>query len=468
MIRNTTWNVSNPFATLNKFAEVRGVVLSHMIGLCFASSFLLERVIQGEVYFTRFVDMPIRLLAVWLVLDRVGRRGRIRIALWDYLHLGFAGLYGIALIYADLYMQRDSGLNNYVSWISGNFNPYFYFLIVREGTLRRGFKPYAVMMWAVSAVFVACLLALAQALNILGLRSVIDDLVHQRLAEASMEGVSMPWQARGIFVHANNMAIIIIMGIAMLVGCGNYKRFGIYEWVCGVTFIATLFATYSRTGIVTAVVMALGLIGLLLVQKKAKLAFVSLFALGALVFAFMTAVYVLDIKRYQVFVRGEGVVKKESERGLYGWYNRREVLAKAIDTAMKYPFTGVKIATSALNNSRVIQRSTYTFEGLILNVYGFAFVSYGLIGLLYLGGTIFALIVPQIKYFRSKYAFPVGAAMCGLAIVVTGMSENTLFSPLHMTMVNIVMALAVQKVVRRPEEQSRIMEVLLGSSKAVA
>lgn len=468
MIRATTWNVSNRFAVLNNFAEVRGVVLSHMIGMCFAFSFLFERVIQGEIYYTRFVDIPIRLLAVWLMLDRVGRRGRIKIALWDYLHLGFAGLYGLALVYADLYMQRDSGLINYISWISSNFSPYFYFLIVREGTLRRGFKPYVVMMWAVTAVFIACLLALAQALNILGLRYTIDTIIRQRQAEATMEGVSMPWQARGIFVHANNMAIIIIMGIAMLVGCGNYKRFGIFEWICGVTFIATLFATYSRTGIVTAVVMALGLIGLMFVQRKAKLAFVSLFALGALVFTFMSAVYIFDIKRYQVFVKGEGVVKKESERGLYGWYNRREVLAKAIDTAMKYPFAGVKIATSALNNSNVIQRSTYTFEGLILNVYGYAFVSYGLIGLLYLGGTIFALTIPQFKYFRTKYAFPVGAAMCGLAIVITGMSENTLFSPLHMTMVNIVMALAVQKVTRRAEEPSKFMETLFGGTKVLA
>ncbi|MEQ1821551.1 MAG: O-antigen ligase family protein [Fimbriimonadaceae bacterium] len=467
MIRNTTWNVSNPFASLNKFAEIRGHILSHFIGACFVFSFMFDRIIPGEIYYTRFVEIPIRLVAVWLIIDRVGRRGRIQICLWDYLHLGFAGIYGLALVYADLYMQRDSGLQNYISWVASSFSPYFYFLIVREGTLRRGFRPYVVMLWAVSAVFVACLLALAQALNVLGLRHTIDTIVHQRQAEATMEGVSMPWQARGIFVHANNMAIIIIMGIAMLVGCGNYKRFGVYEWICGVTFIATLFATYSRTGIVTAVVMALALIGLMFIQRKAKLAFMSLFALGALVFAFMSAVYILDIKRYQVFVKGEGVVKKESERGLYGWYNRREVLEKAVDTAMKYPFTGVKIATSAINQSNIIQRSTYTFEGLILNVYGFAFVSYGLIGLLYLGGALFALTIPQFKYFRSKYAFPVGAAMCGLAIMITGISENTLFSPLHMTMVNIVMAFAVQKVVRKTEEPSKLME-FFGGAKAVA
>ncbi len=448
MIRNTTWNVSNPFATLNKFAEVRGVVLSHMIGFCFAFTFIFERVLQGEIYYTKYVDIPIRLVAVWLLIDRVGRRNRVKISLWDYLHLGFAGLYGAALVYADLFMQRDTGLINYLTWISSNFNPYFYFLIVREGTLRRGFRPYIVVQWMLWTLFIACVVALTQALNLAGLRSQIDDFVRQRQAEARMEGPSQPWQARGLFVHANNMAIMIIMGFALLAAAGNYRRFGFFEWLCGATFVVTLFATYSRTGIVSAVVMALGFIVVLIAQKKHRVAFISLFALGALMFGFVTAVYAFDIKRYQVFVKGEGVVKKESERGLYGWYARQESLRKAIDLAQKYPFTGASVASSALNNQNVIQRSVYTFEGLLLNVYGYSFVSYGLIGLAYLAGVLFALTFPQLKYFGSKYAFPPGAALCGLAIAITGMSENTLFSIGHMTVVNIIAAFAFQKVVR--------------------
>lgn len=446
-----TWNRANPLSLMSSHAEVRGYWLSHLIGICFVIPFVFDRIYQGEIYFTRFVDLPLRLVAIWLILDRVGRRGRIHVSLWDYLHLGFAGLYGIALIMADLYMQRDSGLNNYLSWASTNFSPYFYFLIAREGTLRRGFRPYVVVQWMLGTLLFSCIVALTQALNIFGLRNFIDNMVHQRQAEATMEGPSQRWQARGLFVHANNMAIMMIMGLALLFSAGYYKRFGIFEWICGFVFVATLFATYSRTGIVSAVVLAMGVIALLFVQRKTKIAFVSLFSLFALMFAFITAVFVFDIKRYQIFVRGEGVVRKEAERGMYGWYARQESLRKAIDLGMKYPFTGVNSASSALNRQNIIQRSAYTFEGLLLNVYGFAFVSYGLTGLLYLFGCLFALVVPNFKYVRTRHVFSSGAILCGLAIAITGMSENTLFSLGHMTVVNIIMAFAVQRI-RKPED----------------
>lgn len=451
-MKAATWSQGNPLSLRSSHAEVRGYWLSHLIGLCFVIPFVFERAIQGEIYFTRFVDIPIRLLAVWLILDRVGRRGRVHVSTWDYIHMGFGGLYGMALIYADLYMQRDSGLNNYLSWVSTNFSPYFYFLIAREGTLRRGFRPYVVVQWMLGTLLFACVVAMVQALNIGNLRHVIDDFIRQRQAESKMEGPSQPWQARGLFLHANNMAIMLIMGLSLLFSAGYYRKFGIFEYICGIAFVGTLFATYSRTGIASAVVLLLGVIGLLFVQKKYKVAFVSLFALIALMFTFVTAVFVFDIKRYQVFVRGEGVVRKESERGMYGWYQRKEALAKAIALGSKYPFTGVKIATSALNEQNIIQRSSYTFEGLLLNVYGYAFVSYGIMGLLYLFGALYALIVPHLKLIKSRYAFTNGAILCGLAIMITGISENTLFTLGHMTVVNIIMAFAVQRI-RRPEEK---------------
>lgn len=451
-MKAATWSQGNPLSLRSSHAEVRGYWLSHLIGICFVIPFLFERIIQGELFFTRFVDFPIRLLAVWLILDRVGRRGRIHVSTWDYIHMGFAGMYGMALIYADLYMQRDSGLNNYLSWLSTSLSPYFYFLITREGTLRRGFRPYVVVQWMLATLLFSCVVAMVQALNIGNLRNRIDDLMNQRQAEMKMEGPSQPWQARGLFLHANNMAIMLIMGLALLFSAGYYKRYGIFEYICGVAFVGTLFATYSRTGIASAVVLLLGVIGLLFFQKKYRIAFTSLFALIALMFAFVSAVFIFDIKRYQIFVKGEGVVRKETDRGMYGWYARKEALSKAIALGSKYPFTGVKIATSAINEQNIIQRSSYTFEGLLLNVYGYAFVSYGLIGLLYLFGAIYALIVPNLKLIRTRYAFSTGAIFCGLAIVVTGMSENTLFTLGHMTVVNIIMAFAVQKV-RRPEEK---------------
>lgn len=432
---------------------MRGLVLSHLIGIAILFQFIFERAIEFELPYNRIVDLPIRLIAVWLVIDRLGRMGRVKINAWDWLHLFFMSAYGMASIYADLYMARDSGLINYIQWMLQNLQPFLYFVVVREGLNRKGFRMDIVIRWIVTTVSICCVIALLQALDVGGARNHINEFYRQRQAEAQMEGPSAPWQARGVATHANTMAMIILFGMVALVANSIQRRFSWLDGITWILFIGTLFATYSRTGIVTMVLMGGAFVLLLVIQQKYRQASMVTLGLIGLLFAFISAVYAFNIERYQVFVKGVGVVKKEPSRGIYGVYARQETFAKAIDLGSKYPITGVSPASSLLNRQRLITSSPYAFEGLVLNVYAFAFVSYGIIGLIFLGG-ILGTCLWFLRYARSRQVFAAPAFFTGIVLMATGMTENTLFALLPMIIVNVVMAAALHKLLAEPVAQA--------------
>jgi hypothetical protein len=436
---------THPTLTGLKQAELRGVWLSHLLGFCLFFTFIFKRIITFEAPFTVATDIPIRLLVIWLLLDRIGRRGKVKISGWDYVHLGFASAYALALVYADAFMVRQTGLTNYFEWAVRMFNPYLYFLVAREGTLRRGFKPYIVVNWLLATLLITCIAALLQGANILGMRAVIDSWVNQRAAELKMEGPSQPWQARGFFDHANAMAIMLVQGLALLFGAVSYRRAGPFELICFFFFILTLFATFSRTGIASIAVLSLAVMVLFLYQKRIKAALTLAIIVAGLVFAFFSVVYTFDIKRYQVFTKGAGVIKNEADRGLQGWYLRQATIERAMRIADKNPITGISVATSAINRQRVIYESAYTFEGLLLNVYVYAYVLYGIMGISFLAG-IFYYTIGQLRYARTNIAFAPAAYLVGISIAITGISENTAFDQNHMLVTNIIVAFALAKI----------------------
>lgn len=443
----------HPLLSGLRHAELRGVWLSHLIGFSYFFSLIFARILSFDLPYTKVTEIPIRLVAIWLLVDRIGRRGKVKVSTWDYIHLGFAACYAFAMVYADAFMVREIGIQGYVSWALGFLSPYFYFLIAREGTLRRGFKPHVVLNWILVSVLVACLFALAQGSNVLGLRDNIDMLVRQRQAEAKMEGPSMPWQARGLMTHANSMAIMIIQALSLLFGAINFRRAGPFEITCLGVFILTLFATFSRTGIASFVVLALAIVILLMVQRKIRSALTLFGAIVALGFVFVSIVYAFDIDRYKVFVRGAGPIKNEASRGLQGYYLRQATIERALRVVDDYPLTGIQPASSTLNLQRVYRKSAYSYEGLLLNAYVFAWVAYGLPGLIFLIG-IFSMSIGQLRFARSNRAFAPAAFLVGVAIAITGMTENTPFEESHMIIANIIMAFAIQKLARENTEDS--------------
>src|SRR5579862_5939732 len=119
--------------------ERKGLVLSHLFGFALFSEFALN-VLKFQIPLTPPNSIPIRLIALWLLIDRTGRIGRYRLGLWDVITLGFfvitaAGMVytattapGVPLSFEDF--RRFGGLF---------FSAYLYYAVAREGINRRGF-----------------------------------------------------------------------------------------------------------------------------------------------------------------------------------------------------------------------------------------------------------------------------------------------------------------------------------------
>jgi hypothetical protein len=118
----------------------------------------------------------------------------------------------------------------------------------------------------------------------------------------------------------------------------------------------------------------------------------------------------------------------------------------------KYPLTGVTAATGALNRQRLIIKSPYTVEGLLLNIYGFSLAAYGLYGLTYVC-VVLGICFYQLKYARSNRAFAAAAFFAGVVLAVSGMSENTLFNLNSMVVVNCILALGLSNLKRKPDSR---------------
>src|SRR5690242_13724055 len=77
--------------------EKKGYILSHLLGMALFGELALN-ILKFNAPFTPANSIPIRLIAVWLLLDRTGRIGRMRMTFWDYLILGFVVLSGIGCV----------------------------------------------------------------------------------------------------------------------------------------------------------------------------------------------------------------------------------------------------------------------------------------------------------------------------------------------------------------------------------
>ena len=426
-------------------AEARGACLAHVIGACFFLSILIGPSHIGTILNVNPFDWPIRAVAVWLLIDKLGKRQNTKLMGWDWAHLFLVAAYGCALIYADLFMMRDTGFLNYLGWINVTVNGYLYFLLVREGLTRRGFRPEIVVRWVLATLFLACVLALMQARDVAGTRNLINNFYHQAQIELHMEGPSEPWQARAPTTHANALAMLLLCGLPLLFALYDLKKFRWFDWLTAALLVVTIVMTYSRIGILALVAVALASITVWAYRKEYQKAAIALIALLAMGVVFVAAVLVFDISRLKVLVQPSSSLSSFSDRETAGWAARELSIRNSIARGEDYPLTGLKAATSALNQEELIVRNPFTYDGLLLNVYAYSFVSYGVIGVLYLLA-IFWICLSQIRFARSRYAFAMSAFVLGVAMMVLGIAENVLFYDGAMFSVNIVMAFCVMRV----------------------
>lgn len=441
---HTARNILDPSSRFAHAAS-RGAILSHLIGVCFFLEFVFAPAFPKEILYTRLLDWPIRILGVWLLLNRFGKQWRPKLTAWDWTHVLFVAGYGFALTYAELFMIRDTGLVNYINWANHFLNGYFYFLVVRESCSRRGFRVEIVVRWLVGTLSLCCLIALAQAKDFGGMRMYIDNFYHQAEAEMLIEGPSKPWQARAPAVHANSLAIMLVCGLPLLVALSDMRRLKWWDYLSGALIILTLFMTFSRVGVIGAAALSLGLLIALLIRKEYAKAGLALFAVFSLVLAFVIVVYAFDIARFKVLLTSLGSDNQWDSQTTIGWKLRQERLHEALALAEKYPVSGIGAASGALNQEVVLVKNAYTYPGLLLNVYAYSFVKYGLLGVAFLIAMI-GMMLSQMRNLRSRQVFATTMVMLAFALLVTGISENVLFSDEAMITVDVVMAFCVVRV----------------------
>src|SRR5947207_2277396 len=80
----------------------KGTLLSHLLGLILASEFVVGSAAGVTIpyvslpLFTDWLDFPLRMLGIWLIVDRNWRVGRLKVGLWDVLAIAFPIIVGLA------------------------------------------------------------------------------------------------------------------------------------------------------------------------------------------------------------------------------------------------------------------------------------------------------------------------------------------------------------------------------------
>src|SRR3569832_1878922 len=165
-------NASDRLRTyLPSLEDRKGLILSHLMGFALFSEFALN-FFRVSIQQTPITSIPIRLIALWLIIYRTNRTGRLRLGYWDYLIFGFVILSTIGTLVTattnPLVPIEFEDVRRFVGVILG---AYLYFLVGREALQRRGFRPDIVIKWLLAAFAWSAFIGVLQALNLFGARN---------------------------------------------------------------------------------------------------------------------------------------------------------------------------------------------------------------------------------------------------------------------------------------------------------
>jgi hypothetical protein len=433
------------FARLDtsRFLVMKGVALSHALGISLFVAMALDRVWRIQMPLLPFlkpVDLPILLTALWLILDRRGRIGTVKISWVDYLFLGFVAVQALSYLYSDLFLIRFSGFWVFADVAWQVWRPYLFFIVVREGLVRRGFRADIALYWLLAAFAFSALIGLMQARNVPGVREWSYNFYKQRIDEMAMDGPSAQWQAKGVTPHANTMAHTMWLALAVWVGMIWRRRPRPVEILLGLLLFAALVATYSRAGVIAITAIAVALVIFMAARKMYKQASITLtfVLIGAAVSVML--IWGLNIERLKPLVGGASKVVRIEELG--GWNQRIRNSVRAVEVGMRSPFFGVQPVGSIINNLGNVSRTSYSFPGKLDNSYSLSWVNYGVFGPLFIVAFLFILLRTLLpKYGKSGLA--VSTFLIGIGYLIHFNTENLLFIPTMMVPL-LVLALVEQ------------------------
>jgi hypothetical protein len=428
-------------------ANAKGRALSHLLGLIIASEFLVGAAAGWEIpfvqlpLFSTWLDFPVRLLAVWLVVDRNWRTGRLRVGLFDVLILGYAGIVG--LVYP--YTAQDPSVGATLEWYRGfagdMIRYYMIYLLVREGHNRAGFDSRIMVRWIVAALAFSAGLAILQAFNVGGIRAWSAVFYHQTVSRADE-----PFRAAGTATHWNGFASTMIMAVLLVMAPLNYRRLRWYEYGIAALFVLALLVSTSRGGYVTLSVVgvAAGFFFIWTRRPRTGWAFMGLMATA--VAAFAVIVVALDVPRFRDLVVPPRVPSADLGSLSYRLERARQLVARGMDR----PITGTGPSDTLWRSQRILYRSASSVEGTLDVTYPLIFAELGMLGLVYMGGVIF-FFVRSISRRRAVHPYAALAFLTGVAFAVHSASEVLLRSQV-MLLMSIVAGLVASRVIVRADE----------------
>ena len=414
-------------------ARTKGLVLSHALGFALFAEFAFN-FIRVEVPFTPILSLPIRLIALWLILDRNWRLGPTRLCLWDWTFIGFMILSTLGVLLSSLDPAIVVGFDAQRNMLGLIFNAYLYFLVVREACNRRGFRPDIMLNWFYVAMCWSAVLGLLQANHVASIRDwslrLYSPMGRENFAD----------KAYGTASHFNGMAF------EMLVACGIAfnpvfrRRPKWWEWLMGLLFLAAFIATVSRGGMITFIVAgyATFLFFFWNGRRGTSMIIFTMITLAILIWGFI--VFALKIERFTRVIEGEKV-RTSAYLGTFRY--RLDRGGELIKLGMKQPIFGVGRTNVALGSSeRLAFQSASSVGGTLDMMYPRMFAEFGIVGMLF----IFCVIGYLLSFIRRSMAarpFAYSAFICGVILFVHGFAEYLVFSR-GMMVIGVVAALATE------------------------
>lgn len=405
--------------------ERRGLILSHLLGLSLFSEFVFN-FIKAEIPLTPVLQIPIRLICIWLLFDRGGRISRLRFGTWDALILGFVVTTGIGLVItANFYTDVPVSFEDYRRFAGVFLNGYLYYLAMKEGLNRKGFRPDIAINWLLAGFTFSALLGIAQAINVPHVR---DFVLHRYriLSETDILSQTASSQATGTAIHWNSMAFEMLVAFALVFGPSFRRKPHWWEIALGFLFMGAFIATQSRGGLLAFGACAVGTVAFYWLNGKPRKAMLIAAVIAVSVVIWGVTVFALKVERFTRTIEGEKVRSSIYLRSIDVRVERQK---ECVRIGMKHPLfgTGPNSLLFPGDNVRVMYHSTSSILGTVDGQYGLAFAQFGLVG----SALILAMFLTMVGFFRRRVAYrPYAFAVffIGLGIIAHGVVEYLVYS----------------------------------------
>jgi hypothetical protein len=422
----------------------KGLLLSHLLGIVLASEFFVGRAAAaGSVpyakfpLFTDWLDLPLRLIALWLILDRNWRVGRLRIQIWDVLALSFPLLVGLAYPLTAQDPSIAADFESYRSFLGDVLRAYTVYLLVREGYNRAGFRGDIVIRYVLGVLALSALFAVAQALDIGSARAWTIRFYALR---DSVEAAEQSYRARGFAPHWNGFAAEMVFASIFVTAPLNWRRLRWWEYGLTGVYLVGLLVSTSRGGYVTyaAVFLAAAVFFLYTRRYKTGLAILGLIVAGVAVFT--AIIFTANLRFFKDVISPPKV--RSAAFGSFDY--RMEQARRLIEVGKDHPIAGTGPSQLMYESPHVDYYSASSVSGIRDVSYAVIFAQFGILGMAYIVGVIYSL-ARFVSRRRAVHPYAALAFLTGVAFGIDMLVE-VIFVGQPMILVSIGAALAYSRV----------------------